>query len=63
MRATTQLTRASRPFSLNQTGTLLRRHLAQFVAVVDTLEVSPPRRRRAEGPADSRNVMAGWRAR
>jgi hypothetical protein len=35
MRATTQLTRASRPFSLNQTGTLLRRHLAQFVAAVD----------------------------
>jgi hypothetical protein len=24
------------PFSHNQTGTLLRRHLAQFVAAIDT---------------------------
>ena len=24
------------PFSLNQTGTLLRRHLAQFVAAIDS---------------------------
>src|SRR5208283_3231022 len=37
MRAATQLTRASRPFSLNQTGTLSRRHLAHFVAAVDSL--------------------------
>jgi hypothetical protein len=36
MRAATQLTRALRPFSLNPTGTLLRRHLAHFVAAVDT---------------------------
>jgi len=36
MRAATQLTRASRPFSLNQTGTLSRRHLAHFVAAVDS---------------------------
>jgi hypothetical protein len=34
-RATTSSTRASQPFSLNQTGTLLRRYLAQFVAAVD----------------------------
>ena len=27
--------RASRPFSLNQTGTLLNRHLAQFVSAID----------------------------
>lgn len=40
MRAATQLTRASRPFSLNQTGTLSRRHLAHFVAAVDTPEGS-----------------------
>ncbi len=31
--------RASRPFSLNQTGTLLNRHLAQFVSAIDTLGV------------------------
>jgi hypothetical protein len=30
-------TRASRPFSLNQTGTLSRRHLAHFLSAVDTL--------------------------
>jgi hypothetical protein len=36
MRAATKLTRALRPFSLNPTGTLLRRHLAHFVAAVDT---------------------------
>ncbi|GEM_PF-2305102 len=35
-RAATKITRASRPFSLNQTGTLLRRHLAHFVPVVDS---------------------------
>jgi hypothetical protein len=29
-------TRASRPFSLNQTGTLSRRHLAHFLSAVDT---------------------------
>jgi hypothetical protein len=28
-------TRASRPFSLNQTGTLSRRHLAHFLTAVD----------------------------
>ena len=28
--------RASRPFNLNQTGTLLNRHLAQFVSAIDT---------------------------
>src|SRR5271166_3358902 len=39
MRAATQLTRASRPFSLNQTGTRSRRHLAHFVAAVDTRAV------------------------
>ena len=26
---------ASQPFNLNQTGTLLNRHLAQFVSVID----------------------------
>ncbi len=35
MRAAIKLTRALRPFSLNPTGTLLRRHLAHFVAAVD----------------------------
>ena len=35
-RATTRSIRAAQPFSLNPTGTLLRRHLAQFVAAVDT---------------------------
>jgi hypothetical protein len=35
MRAARQPTRASRPFSLNQTGTLSRRHLAHFLAAVD----------------------------
>jgi hypothetical protein len=29
--------RASRPFSLNQTGTLSRRHLAHFLSAVDTI--------------------------
>lgn len=38
MRAATQLTRASRPFSLNPTGTLSSRHLAQFVAAVDNVD-------------------------
>ena len=28
--------RASLPFSLNQTGTLLNRYLAQFVSAIDT---------------------------
>ncbi len=41
MRAASQLTRALRPFSLNPTGTLLRRHLAQFVAAVDKVTVLP----------------------
>ena len=27
--------RASQPFLINQTGTLLRRHLAQFVSAID----------------------------
>ena len=31
-----QLARASRPFSLNSTGTLSRRHLAHFVSAVDS---------------------------
>ena len=34
--------RASRPFSLNQTGTLSSRHLAQFVAAVDTAHKIEP---------------------
>ncbi len=36
MRAATPNARALQPFSLNPTGTLLRRHLAHFVAAVDT---------------------------
>ena len=32
--------RASLPFSLNQTGTLLNRHLAQFVSAIDNLLVT-----------------------
>jgi hypothetical protein len=34
-----QLARASRPFSLNSTGTLSRRHLAHFVSAVDTIKL------------------------
>ena len=33
--ASSQQTRATKPFSLNPTGTLSRRHLAQFVSAVD----------------------------
>src|ERR1700731_3509670 len=31
------------PFSLNQIGTLSRRHLAQFVSAIDTPQCSGPR--------------------
>ena len=46
-RATTRSIRAAQPFSLNPTGTLLRRYLAQFAAAVDTganTALSPPKR-------------------
>jgi len=38
--ATNQQARATKPFSLNPTGTLLRRHLAQFVSAVDIRDLS-----------------------
>jgi hypothetical protein len=44
--------RALRPFSLNPTGTLSRRHLAQFVSAVDSL--------RAVGEAASSVVEPGY---
>ena len=56
MRAATQLTRASRPFSLNQTGTLSRRHLAHFVAAVDT-HASPSARKTARLIVDLRQPV------
>ena len=40
MRSATQLTKALRPFSLRPTGTLLSRHLAQFVAADDRAAVA-----------------------
>ena len=33
--------RASLPFSLNQTGTLLNRYLAQFVSAIDSMYSLP----------------------
>ena len=60
-RATTSSTRASQPFSLNQTGTLLRRYLAQFVAAVDTgvsLDTDPRRVARSGAAQDAAQMAA-----
>jgi hypothetical protein len=53
------------PFSLNQTGTLLRRHLAEFVAAIDTRVDScrrPQRFRREDMSLSARaiDIPAAW---
>ena len=57
-RATTRSIRAAQPFSLNPTGTLLRRYLAQFAAAVDTSHQDAEAAGKAQLREDRRQAAA-----